>query len=104
MDRDYFIIMVYCLVCEHYPVIIGETKIRGRGFAPALSDEEVITIEICGEYFGQYRDEDIYKPNVQLMGRNQAVQIKWGSAKLKIQENTNRMCQNLANQAVLVMP
>lgn len=60
MDRDYFIIMVHCLVCEHYSVIIGETKIRGRGFAPALSDEEVITIEICGEYFGQYRDEDIY--------------------------------------------
>ena len=60
MNRDYFIIMVYCLVCEHYPVVIGETKIRKRGFAPALSDEEVITIEICGEYFGKYRDEDIY--------------------------------------------
>jgi len=60
MDRDYFIIMVYCLVCEQYPVVVGEEKIRQRGFAPALSDEEVITIEICGEYFGQYRDKDIY--------------------------------------------
>jgi hypothetical protein len=60
MDRDDFIIMVYCLVCEHYAAIIGQQKIRQRGFAPALSDEEVITIEICGEYFGQYRDEDIY--------------------------------------------
>lgn len=60
MSRDYFIIMVYCLVCEHYQSVIAQNPIRRRGFPPALTDEEVITIEICGEYFGFYRDEDIY--------------------------------------------
>ena len=56
MDRDYFIIMVYCLVCEHYLAVVNEQPLRRRGFPPALSDEEVITIEICGEYFGFDRD------------------------------------------------
>jgi hypothetical protein len=60
MDREYFIIFVYCLVCEHYQAIVKQHRLRRRGFAPALSDEEVITIEICGEYFGLSRDEDIY--------------------------------------------
>ena len=60
MTRDYFIIMVYCLVCEHYQSVISQHPIRQRGFPPALTDEEVITIEICGEYFGLSKDEDIY--------------------------------------------
>jgi hypothetical protein len=60
MDREYFIIFVYCLVCEHYQAIVKQHRLRRRGFAPALSDEEVITIEVCGEYFGLSRDEDIY--------------------------------------------
>jgi hypothetical protein len=60
MSRDYFIIMVYCLVCEHYQAVIAEHPLRRRGFPPALTDEEVITIEICGEYFGLYQDEDIF--------------------------------------------
>ncbi len=59
MDRDYFIIMVYCVVCEHYPAVV-KGRLRQRGFAPALSDEEVITMELCGEYFGFSRDEDIH--------------------------------------------
>jgi len=61
MSRDYFIIMVYCLVCEHYQVITAQMPVRRRGFPPALTDEEVITMEICGEYFGLYEDEDIYE-------------------------------------------
>lgn len=60
MTRDYFIIMVYCLVCEHYQAVIVHHPIRRRGFPPALTDEEVITIEICGEYFGLSQDEAIY--------------------------------------------
>lgn len=59
MDRDYFIIMVYCLVCEHYLAIVSEQPLRQRGFAPAVTDEEVITLEICGEYFGFDQDEAI---------------------------------------------
>jgi Transposase DDE domain len=60
MDRDHFIILVYCLVCEHYQAIMANHSLRQRGFAPALSDEEVITMEICGEYFGFSQDEAIY--------------------------------------------
>lgn len=60
MSREYFIIMVYCLVCEHYQAVVAQHPIRRRGFAPALSDEEVITIEICGEYFGLSQDEAIF--------------------------------------------
>jgi hypothetical protein len=60
MDRDHFIIMVYCLVCEQYRAIVGERRLRRRGFEPALSDEEVITMEICGEYWGFDQDEAIF--------------------------------------------
>lgn len=39
MDRDEFIITVYCSVCEHYQVIKNTYPLRRGGFAPALSDE-----------------------------------------------------------------
>ena len=60
MDRNYFIILVYGLVCEPYQAIIARHSLHQRGFAPALSDEEVITMEICGEYFGFSQEEAIY--------------------------------------------
>ena len=60
MDRDNFIITVYCLVCEHYQVIAQTYRLRRGGFAPALTDAEVITIEICGEYFKCGIDKDIF--------------------------------------------
>ncbi len=60
MDRDDFIITVYCLVCEHYQNIKALYPIRRGGFTPALSDEEVMTIEICGEYFKLHTDQDIF--------------------------------------------
>lgn len=60
MDRDYFIITVYCLVCEHYRVIAADYPLRRGGFAPDLTDEEVITMEICGEYFKLACDTDLF--------------------------------------------
>ena len=60
MDRYDFIITVYCLVCEYYGIIKEQYPIRRGGFAPALTDEEVITIEICGEYFKMNMDQDIF--------------------------------------------
>jgi hypothetical protein len=42
-------------------MVVGERRLRQRGFAPALTDEEVITMEICGEYFGFHTDTDIYR-------------------------------------------
>jgi len=56
MDRDTFIITVFCLVSELYPQVVRERPVRRGGFAPALSDEEVITIEICGEYFKHHTE------------------------------------------------
>jgi len=58
MDRDHFIIVVYCLVCEHDQAIAADRRIRRGGFAPALTDEEVITSEICGEYLTGGTDKD----------------------------------------------
>jgi len=60
MDRADFIITVYCLVCEQYPAVCKPSPLRQTGFAPALTDEEVITIEICGEYFKCSSDKDIF--------------------------------------------
>src|SRR5512144_590735 len=60
MDRDDFIITVYCLVCEHYAIIRAAYGVRHGGFAPALTYEEVITMEICGEYFKCHTDKHLY--------------------------------------------
>jgi Transposase DDE domain len=61
MNREDFIIHVYCWVCDEYGEISREQRIRKAGFAPAFTDEEVITIEICGECFGLNKDEAIYE-------------------------------------------
>jgi hypothetical protein len=60
MDRDTFIITVFCLVSDLYAHVVRERPVRHGGFAPALSDAEVITIEICGEYFKHQTDKDLY--------------------------------------------
>lgn len=60
MDRDTFIITVFSLVSDLYPQVTAQRPVRRGGFAPALSDEEVITIEICGEYFKLHKDCDLY--------------------------------------------
>ncbi len=60
MDRDSFITAVFLTVCEQYNFIKQSCKIRRGGFAPALSDEEVIAMEICGEYFKLECDKDIF--------------------------------------------
>jgi hypothetical protein len=60
MDRDDFIIAVYLVVCEHYQVIQKKHRLRRGGFVPALTDEEVITMEICGEYFKLGCDKDLF--------------------------------------------
>lgn len=64
MERDDFIIQVYLLACERYREFIDrfcpQGSIRRGGLAPALSDEEVIAIEICGEHFKLYNDQDLF--------------------------------------------
>lgn len=60
MDRDTFIITVYCMVAEHYSQLTQQHPLRYGGFAPQLTDAEVITIEICGEYFKLQTDKDLF--------------------------------------------
>jgi len=61
MSRDDFIISVYCLVCESYEKMTRDHPVRQHGgFAPKLTDQEVITMEICGEYFQFQTDKGIF--------------------------------------------
>ena len=60
MERDIFIITVYCLVVEQMSILRTSYPIRRGGFAPALSDEEVITMEICGEFLKHSTDKDLF--------------------------------------------
>ena len=60
MDRDTFIMTVYCLVEEHYRHLTAACPIRHGGFVPQLSDVEVITMVICGEFFKLSKDTDLF--------------------------------------------
>lgn len=64
MERDDFIIEVYLLVCELYEAFLNRycatQPLRKAGFAPAFTDEEVITLEVCGEYFKLHTDQDLF--------------------------------------------
>jgi hypothetical protein len=51
---------VYLVVCEHYQALAAEQPFRQRGPAPVFSDEEVMTLELCGAYFGYVEDEALY--------------------------------------------
>jgi len=56
MDLSTFIIYVFCLVDDR----LKGKRIRQRGPAPKLSDSEVITMEIVGEFLGIDTDKGIY--------------------------------------------
>lgn len=61
MSRDHFIIWIYCLVCTYYESVTQVQPVRrAGGFAPKLTDAEVITMEICGEYFQLQTDKAIF--------------------------------------------
>jgi predicted AAA+ superfamily ATPase len=47
-----FIIAVFCCVDDLLKEIMKEEPIRRKGFMPALSDREVLTMEIVAEYQG----------------------------------------------------
>ena len=60
MSREDLIIVVYCVVEELYQEVVGSQKLRQKGPIPALSDSEVITILIVGEYLGLGSDKRIW--------------------------------------------
>lgn len=58
MDLNTFIVSVFCLVDDH---LKGRQRTyRKRGPTPKLSDSEVITMEIVGEFLGIDTDKGIY--------------------------------------------
>jgi hypothetical protein len=58
---EYFIIAVFCKIDELLKEITVEHGVRAKGFAPALSDSEVLTMEIVAEYRGIETDIGIWK-------------------------------------------
>lgn len=60
MERDSFIITVYCLVDDEFKKLSVVHRVRHAGFTPQLSDAEVVTMEICGEYFKLHTDKDLF--------------------------------------------
>jgi hypothetical protein len=60
MSVEDFIIHVYCCVDDICQKIVKQ-RLRGRGFMPKLSDAEVITMEIMGEFMGKDHDKGIWR-------------------------------------------
>ena len=56
-----FIIAVYCEVEDALKVLTSGQPLRSRGFAPGLSDAEVIAMEIIAEYQGIDADKAIWR-------------------------------------------
>jgi len=61
MDSSTFIITVYCFVDDEIKALMSQgVKLRSRGGQPKLSDSEVITMEMVGEFLGIDTDKNIY--------------------------------------------
>jgi hypothetical protein len=56
--RDEFIIYVDCLIVQYFQRRFPN-PLRHAGFAPALSDEEALTIELVGDFLGMTTDTQI---------------------------------------------
>ena len=57
MDLSTFIVSVFCLIDGR----VKDRTLRARGPLPKLSDAEVLTIEIVGEFLGMDTDEAIFR-------------------------------------------
>ncbi|OZI91094.1 IS982 family transposase, partial [Acinetobacter baumannii] len=51
MSIEEFIIFVYVIIEELYPIVVTQ-PLRTRGFPPAVTDAEIITMQIVGEFLG----------------------------------------------------
>jgi len=60
MSIHEFIISIYLILEELYSIIVTQ-PLRSRGFAPALSDVEIITMQIVGEFLELDSDKNIWK-------------------------------------------
>ena len=61
MSLEEFITWVYCWVDDQLQKLLKDKRLRARGFAPGLSDAEVIAMELIGEFQGYDTDQGIWK-------------------------------------------
>lgn len=61
LSIEEFIVTVFCYVDDYSDNLSDGHKLRSRGFAPALCDSEVITMEIVGEFLGNDTDKGIWE-------------------------------------------
>ena len=61
MPLEDFILIVFCWIDDQLRWILGGNRLRRRGFAPKLSDSEVITMEVVGEFLGYDTDVQIWQ-------------------------------------------
>lgn len=60
MSIEDLIITIYCRIEEMYQEIVKGIKLRLRGTPPSLSDGEVLTMLVVGEYLGLGSDKKIW--------------------------------------------
>lgn len=58
MDFNTFMLTVFCVIDDW---LKGQGRIRQRGPQPVLSDSEVLTIEVVGEFIGIETDKGLYE-------------------------------------------
>jgi len=61
MSIEDFIINIFCVIDDELKKILGGKKLRRRGRYPTLTDSEVITMEIVGEFLGKDCDKSIWE-------------------------------------------
>src|SRR5436305_14722075 len=59
MTLDDYMLNVFCLIDDQLTALHLD-HVRQRGFAPALHDSEVLTIEIVGEFLGFDQDARLF--------------------------------------------
>ena len=60
MPIDEFIIKIYLMVDDYYKKIVTN-RLRQGGYAPKLTDSEIITMELVGEFLQMDTDSQIHQ-------------------------------------------
>jgi hypothetical protein len=61
MSTEDFIITVFCLIDDELKAVLNGRRLRQRGFEPAVTDSEVMTMEVVGEALGYDDDKSLWR-------------------------------------------
>ena len=61
MDLDSLIVTTFCLIDDAIDLCLAGKPLRKRGPCPTLSDAEILTMEVIGEYLGLDQDQKIFQ-------------------------------------------